>query len=172
MNNRVPPSLPSTPSLFGSALSRPVTPSASPAPGGGWLDQSVPFTPKSNVTSLEIGNHQRCVPQIATPRTRTGFSPWISCHIVPHTPIKEETVLQESTKKTKSNSEIAEDLFGVVPTMEITATTATSTTVTMSSSASSSPLPPPQGYITPPSQRQGLEEKKVPIMKRCKRYLV
>lgn len=154
MNNRVLPNLPSTPSLFGSGLFRPVTPSASPAPPGGWLDQSVPFTPKSNMTSLETGNHQRCVPQVATPRT--GFSPWISSHIVPHTPIKEETILQESSQETKSNAEI-EDLFGVVPNMEMTTSSSTA------SSQSSSSLPPPQHH--------GSEETKVPI-KRCKRYLV
>ena len=154
MNNRVPPNSPSTPNLFGSGLYRPVTPSASPAPGG-WLDQSVPFTPKSNMTSLETGNHQRCVPQVAATTPRTGFSPWISSHIVPHTPIKEETILQESSQETKSNAEIED---GVVPNMEMTTSSSPD-----ASSQSSTSLPPPQ--------RHGSEETKVPI-KRCKRYLV
>ena len=140
--NHAPPNspgqIPVTPSLFRSVLCN--TPGSVSA--GGRLDQLVPYTPISSVSKLGIGNRQRYVPQIATPRP--GLSPWLSCHIVPQrTPVKEET--KKSGQETKSN--IEED--GVVPNLE-TATTETS----VASSKSSS------------------EEKVERPKKRCKRYLV
>ena len=192
MNNRVPPNSPPTPNLFGSGLYRPVTPSASPALGGrldslatpslfgsglfrpvtpsvspalgaaGWLDQRVPITPKSKMTSLEkVNRQQQCVPQIATPRP--GLSPWIPSHIavVPHTPIKKETNRQDSSQETSSNAAEIEDLFSVVPNMEITGTTMTTSSTSPASSTSS----------LPPTKKGSSEEAKYPT-KRRKRYLV
>ena len=124
--NREPPNspgqIPATPSLFRPVLCN--TPGSASA--GGCLDQLVPFTPISSVPKLGIGNRQRYVPQIATPRP--GLSPWLSCHIVPQrTPVKEET--KKSGQETKSNFE--ED--GVVPNLE---TAITETTVASSKSSS------------------------------------
>ena len=142
--NHAPPNspgqIPATPSLFRPVLCN------TPGSAGGWLDQLVPYTPISSVSKLGIGNRQRYVPQIATPRP--GLSPWLSCHIVPQrTPVKEET--KKSGQETKSKIDIIEE-DGVVPNLE----TATTETSVASSKLSSS------------------EEKVERPKKRCKRYLV
>ena len=130
-----------TPSLF-----RPLFGSISASPAG-WLDQLVPFTPKSNVSKLGSENSQQYVPQIATPHPE--FSPWRPCHIVPQkTP--ERNGKAKKDQEIGSNSDTL-DQDGVVPFMDL------GTKATTLASSSSSP---------------SSEKVEHPPKKRCKRYLV
>lgn len=133
-----------TPSLF-----RPLFGSISASPAG-WLDQLVPFTPKSNVSKLGNENSQQYVPQMATPRPE--MSPMVLCHIVPQkTPKRtpKRSSLAKKDQEIESNSD-AQEQDGIVPSMDLGAKVMTS---------ASSPSPSSDKVECPPK-------------KRCKRYLV
>ena len=118
-----PAQIQATPSLF-----RPLFSSTLGSPAN-WLDQLVPFTPKSNVSKLGNENTQQYVPQIVTPRQ--DKSPWMPSHIVPQkTPKRNSTTKQDLEIESNSDYRYQD---GVVPSIELeTKCTALDSTFTSS----------------------------------------